>query len=76
MAAVVSRLAITRQRFVDLVSKDLAEVGDRRADLVDRDLGHRTEGETGDSRGRLVPPDPVQKDREMCQRNTDHGDIA
>ena len=47
------RLTLAGERFVGWVAKDIAEVGDRGGDLMDRTRIERTERETGTTEARV-----------------------
>jgi len=47
------RLAVAGERFVGVVAEDIAEVGDRGGDLMDRTRIERTERETGTTEARV-----------------------
>ena len=69
-------LALAGERFVGLIAKDIAEVGDRGAEFGDRRRRERTEREPGDGGRRFEASEAVEEHRESCQGETDVGDVA
>ncbi len=70
------RFTIAGERFIGLLAEDIAEVGDRSAELGDCRRGEGTEGEAGDSGRRFVAPEPVEKNGEDGQRDADRRGVA
>src|SRR6516225_10763494 len=68
--------ALAGERFVGLVAKDIAEVGDRGGDLRDPSCSEGIERITGDGRGGLIVFESVQEGGERRQGDMDNGGVA
>ena len=70
------RLTLAGKRFIGLVAKGIAEVGDRGGDFGDPRRGDGMGGEAGDGGRRFVASEPVEKNGEDGQRGADQGSVC